>query len=424
MTETKPRKINLIDEEVDDMYKIKEEHAISTNQTWESFHLADELTEGIYGIGFEKPSFIQKKAIPVIVEGKCLRAQAQSGTGKTGAFVIGSLQRIDPALKETQCLVLTSTREIAAQIHTVYKTIGKKMNVEVGLLIGQPGVGMGQNDKAMLQKRPHIVVGTPGKVGNMIENKAFDVSSIRMFILDEADEMLTIGFMDQVRSIYESLNLGNIQSLFFSATYDTEILDVIKNIVEDPVEIDLRTDDLTLAGIKQYHVNIGKGADRRNSREHDEELQAKVNTFIDLYKNQSVAQVLIFINTKKDAQNVVTLLNAKGYPCGLLSGNLTTEERSVALEDFKKGNERILVTTGLGKRGIDIQSLSLVVCLDVTPFDQKSDFIHRVGRAGRYGRKGFVLHILTSQEVDELNKISKHFNCVIPPLPQGQSFNQ
>lgn len=389
------------------------------NHKWEQLNLKQNLVKGIYSVGFENPSFIQKKAIPIIVEGRDLRAQAQSGTGKTGAFVIGSLQNIDETQNVTQVLVLASTREIASQNAEKFSQIGSYMKVSVCLLAGGSSV---QTDRELLAKNPQVVVGTPGRINHMMEKGYLNTSNIKIFVLDEADEMLKAGFEEQVKSIYCGVKATSFQSLLFSATYSPEDLEVIKNMVENPVEIDLRYEDQTLKGIKQFYVNIGSVAKGNTPAAREQELLVKVHTLIDIFKNQVLSQVMIFINRKSHAAMVHKILNEQGFPCELISSDFEQAERSQTLENFKSGKTRILVSSGLCKRGIDVQALSVVVCLDVPRFEEKNDYIHRVGRSGRYGRKGIALHILSSYELDTLLKICEHFNSVISPLPEGFSF--
>lgn len=390
-----------------------------TNHKWESLNLKPNLVKGVYSVGFENPSFIQKKAIPIIVEGRDLRAQAQSGTGKTGAFVIGSLQNIDENSHVPQIIVLASTREIASQNAEKFRQIGSYLKVSVCLLAGGSSV---QVDRDLLSKNPQVIVGTPGRINHMMEKGYLNTSNIKIFILDEADEMLKAGFEEQVRLIYCGIKSPAFQSLLFSATYSPEDLAIIKNMVENPVEIDLRYEDQTLKGIKQYYVNIGSVAKSNTPVAKEQELLVKVHTLIDIFKNQKLSQVMIFINRKSHAAIVHKILNDQGFPCELITSDFEQAERSQTLESFKSGKTRILVSSGLCKRGIDVQALSVVVCLDVPNFDEKNDYIHRVGRSGRYGRKGKALHILSSYELETLLKICEHFNSIISPLPEGFSF--
>lgn len=419
-SEKKPRNVVFDDNITNEPEHIDESNIADTNHKWESLNLKEKLLKGIYSVGFETPSFIQKKAIPIIATGKDLRAQAQSGTGKTGAFVIGTLQRIDENLKQTQVLVLASTREIAAQNAAKFTEIGAYMNVSVCLLAGGTSV---QNDMNLLAANPQIIVGTPGRIFHMMQAGMLKTSSLRVFILDEADEMLKEGFEEQVRKIYLDIKSQSFQTLLFSATYSESDLEIIKNIVMDPVEIDLRYEDQTLKGIKQYFVDIGpsmaKGA---APAAREQELILKLHTLMDIFKNQVLSQVMIFVNKKSHAQLAHKALNENGFPCELISSDFDQNERNKTLSDFKSGKTRILVSSGLCKRGIDVQALSVVVCLDVPRLEEKNDFIHRIGRSGRYGRKGIALHILTSNELEILRMISDHFNSIITPLPGNFSF--
>lgn len=415
-----PKKIILNDEDDNNTSKIDNEEVFDKAHKWELLNLKPSLVKGIYSAGFETPSFIQKKSIPYIAEGRDMRAQAQSGTGKTGAFVIGSLQRIDESLQVPQVLVLASTREIASQNANKFEEIGREMGVSVCLLAGGSNI---QTDITILSRNPQVVVGTPGRIHHMIESGYFKTNNLKLFILDEADEMLKAGFEEQFKNIYLKIESDNIQTLLFSATYSEEDLKIIKQIVKNPVEIDLRHEDQTLKGIKQVYVDIGTSkASGASPAAKDQEVILKVLTLIDIFKNQTLAQVLVFINKKSHAALVHKTLNDNGYPCELISSDLDQSQRNKTLEDFKSGKTRILVSSGLCKRGIDVQSLSVVVCLDVPSFEDKNDYIHRVGRSGRYGRKGIALHILTSQELDNLKNIAQNFNSIITPLTTGFSF--
>lgn len=425
MTEEKGKQKKILfaeDEVSDEATPVELSNTNEKTHKWESFKLKDALVKGIYAKGFENPSFIQKRAIPFVTSGRDLRAQAQSGTGKTGAFVIGALQNIDETKQEPQCIVLVSTREIAQQNATLFKEIGVYMNISVCLLAGGSSIS---NDKKALSRNPQVIVGTPGRVNHMIDEGHLDASTIKIFILDEADEMLKEDFEMQVKDIYVHLNVDNLQALFFSATFDENELNIINNIVSDPVVIDLRHEEQTLQGIKQMFVDVGQlgmqmGSGNRDTR--GVEIKTKVNTLIDIIKNQTMAQMIVFINAKRDALLVSQLLNAKGYPCYLISSDLDQTARDETLKNFKEGKMRILVSSGLCKRGVDVQALSVVVCLDVP--DHRNDYIHRVGRSGRYGRKGVALHILTTPEVEALKKIAEHFHSVIQPLPAGFNFQE
>ncbi|ELA41290.1 uncharacterized protein VICG_01663, partial [Vittaforma corneae ATCC 50505] len=316
--------------------------------------------------------------------------------------------------------VLASTREIAGQNAAKFQEIGRYMKVSVCLLAGGTSP---LADISALSESPQVVVGTPGRVNSMIEGGHLKTSQIKIFVLDEADEMLKAGFEEQVKNIFVSIKAESFQSLLFSATYSEQDLNVIKNMVEEPVEIDLRYEDQTLKGIKQYFVDIGPSLARGYSpTARDQEVILKAHTLMDIFKNQVLSQAMVFYNRKSHAALIHKTLNENGFPCELITSDFSQEERNQILNNFKSGKTRILVSSGLCKRGIDVQALSVVVCLDVPNLDEKNDFIHRVGRSGRYGRKGIALHILNSQEADMLKKIADHFHSIITPLPAGFSF--
>lgn len=377
-----------------------------------------DLLKGIYAVGFENPSFIQKKAIQAMMTKKDLRAQAQSGTGKTGAFVVGALQQLDHTRRATQVLVLTPTREIAMQNATKLKEIGTYMQIKTHIVSGGTPVSI---DREMIRTSPHVVVGTPGRINHMIKEKSLILDQVTHFILDEADEMLKAGFKEEVKEIFKSLVADKLQCSLFSATYSEADLSVISDFLEDPIVIDLRRDEQTLSGIEQAYVNIGPSeAVGYSPILRRKELTLKVATLVDIFQKGAFNQMIIFVNRKDDATLAHELLQDIGFPCDLITSDLVPLAREKALADFKTGTTRILVSSGICKRGIDVQSLSMVVCFDVPRPEDKNDFIHRVGRSGRYGRKGFALHILTEQELTELKVIADHFQSTIDPFVESQ----
>ncbi|KAL6121551.1 hypothetical protein NUSPORA_01519 [Nucleospora cyclopteri] len=388
---------------------------------WEEFGLKEELIKGIYSYGYERPSFIQKKAVPVISSGRDIRAQAQSGTGKTGAFCVGVLQRITTA-EENQCLVLVSTREIARQIYNCFVGLSKYMNVNTVLLTG----GNSRSEDLSTLRRPNqIIVGTPGRVLDMFQQRAIRGDQIRMLVLDEADELCKGEFLNQIFSVYSYLSPETLQVLFFSATYSDKEIERIGDISKDPVAIDLINQEYSLQGIKQYYVDIGFGAEGKYTAEKRlQELTFKVETLINILKNQSMCQMMIFIRRKSDANTVYRMLNHEGFPCCLISSELDQEKRNEVINDFKQGKQRILVTSDICKRGIDVQGLSIVICLDVPPYESKEDFIHRVGRSGRYGRRGIALHILNTHECQIIQKICEDYRTTLEPLTKSFSFKE
>ncbi|CAD27090.1 EUKARYOTIC TRANSLATION INITIATION FACTOR 4A [Encephalitozoon cuniculi GB-M1] len=386
--------------------------------TWEDYGLKEDLLKGIYSIGFETPSFIQKAAIQPIIDGRDIRAQAQSGTGKTGAFAVAALQICDMSQDVTQILVLASTREIAAQNAARFEDLGCFMGARVALLSGGSPIAA---DKVALEKKPHIVVGTPGRVEHMININELSMDNIKLFVIDEADEMLKAGFQEQVKSIFRRItNKDEVQIAMFSATYDEEELRVSEEILINPVIIDLRYNDQTLKGIRQYFIDLRKEPPFRKGRE--DYLLPKLVTLYDIFRKQRLGQSIVFINSKEDARIVYDWLIRHEWECELISAELTQAERERTLNRFRGGTGRCLISSGLLSRGIDIQNLSVVFCLDVPSFERKSTYIHRIGRSGRYGRKGIAINIVYEHELKNLKAIERFYNTTIKELPADFSF--
>lgn len=395
--------------------KIEENKLIDFNnstlkqyQKWEDYNLDVDLVRGIYNKGFERPSPIQKVAIKPIIDGKDIRAQAQSGTGKTGAFAIAALQCVNKQEMCSQVLVLANTREIASQNANVFTEFSMYMGINVCLLSGGSSV---QQDIVNLQVNPHVIVGTPGRVDQMIRSGYLKTDTIKLFIIDEADEMLQAGFKEQVQAIFMSLKRGSVQVAMFSATYEEEELKISEEVLQNPVLIDLRQEQQTLAGIQQYFINVGD-----YPKGNQDDLSIKLYTLVDLLKKYSFGQSVIFITSKIKASYIYSGLQQHGVPCALISAELQQFERGKVLEAFKKGECRTLVSSGLLSRGVDVQNLSVVFCLDVPPENKKSTYIHRIGRSGRFGKKGVAINILYNPEFNNLTKIMSYYNTSIQPL--------
>ncbi|KAH9412001.1 ATP-dependent RNA helicase [Ordospora pajunii] len=406
------------DTSIKDFEDKDQEIQIKVANTWEDLALKEKLMKGIYGMGFESPSFIQKTAILPMIDGRDIRAQAQSGTGKTGAFAVAALQICDENTDETQVLVLASTREIAAQNARRFESLGCYMGIRVGLLSGGSPVF---EDKDMLKMKPHVVVGTPGRVEHMIKDGALNMDYIKLFIIDEADEMLKAGFQEDVKKIFRSITKKDeVQIAMFSATYDEEELRVSEEILINPVIIDLRHNDQTLKGIRQYYIDLKKEPTFRNGRE--EYLLPKLVTLYDIFKKQRLGQCIVFVNSKEDARIVYDWLKKNDWECELISAELMQTEREATLNRFREGTGRCLISSGLLSRGVDIQNLSVVFCLDVPNFERRSTYIHRIGRSGRYGRKGIAINIVYEHELKNLREIEKFYSTTIKELPADFSF--
>jgi translation initiation factor 4A len=378
---------------------VKPEYIVKDYATFDEMPLPENLLRGIYTYGFEKPSAIQRKAIMPIADGHDLLAQAQSGTGKTGTFCIGSLSRVDPLIKDTQVLVLVPTRELSQQIEKVAQNIGQHIPITTYSATG--GTPLRDDIKA-LEKGVHFVVGTPGRIFDLMRRNIIRRSSIRVLIMDEADQMLEDRFKEQVMCI---LGLGFPQQTrvsLFSATMPQEVIDVANDILQNPVKILIPPEEVTLEGIKQYYVDV----------ENDE---WKYDALADIYGNLTINQAIIYCNKRQKAEWLADKMTANGFTLNCIHGDMDVAERKKRMQDFRSGNVRVLISTDLLARGIDVQQVSLVINFELPP--QRENYIHRIGRSGRYGRKGTAINILCKEERDALKDIEKFYSTIISELP-------
>ena len=360
--------------------------------------LSENLLRGIYCYGFEKPSAIQKKAIVPLYNGVDIIAQSQSGTGKTGAFLIGSINKINKNLQKTQVLILSPTRELSQQIYNVLCALTVNMKVSKHLLIGGKTLN---GDFSQLDKGMQIVVGTPGRVFDMLKRYALRTDNIDLVVLDEADEMLSRGFKEQIYEIFQFLPTKSQVGLF-SATMPKEALDITKKFMNNPLEILVKNDELTLEGINQYYIAI----DNENY---------KFDTLCDLYSSISVSQTIIYCNSKRKADWIKDKLIANGFTVECIHGDMRQKERDDIIEGFRAGKHRILLATDIIARGIDVQQVSLVINYDMPRF--REVYIHRIGRSGRFGRKGVAINFVIRDDIRILKDIEGFYNTFINELP-------
>lgn len=372
---------------------------------WDDIEDGDmNVLRGIYSYGFEKPSPIQQKAIPPMIDRRDMIAQAQSGTGKTGAFTVGTLNIIDTSKKTTQAIVMAPTRELAMQISNVFKNIGTFLdNYKVQLLVG--GNSVDEDIKKLKDKDgpPHVVVGTPGRIHDMIRRNHVNVKNIKVLTLDEADEMLSTGFKDQVYNIFQYMP-KNIQLCLYSATVPNEIAELSKKFMRDPVRILVKSEMLTLEGISQFHINI-------------EDDQGKYLTLKDLYESLSVSQCIIYCNSVKRVQDLYQALLEDGFPVAAIHSSMDKQERTESYKDFKSGKSRVLVSSNVTARGIDVQQVSIVINFDVPKCVHT--YLHRIGRSGRWGRKGIGINFVTKRDFRYIKAIEQHYSTQITELPSN-----
>eukprot|EP00008_Paramoeba_atlantica_P006095 CAMPEP_0201487528 /NCGR_PEP_ID=MMETSP0151_2-20130828/13833_1 /ASSEMBLY_ACC=CAM_ASM_000257 /TAXON_ID=200890 /ORGANISM="Paramoeba atlantica, Strain 621/1 / CCAP 1560/9" /LENGTH=404 /DNA_ID=CAMNT_0047872587 /DNA_START=123 /DNA_END=1337 /DNA_ORIENTATION=- len=366
---------------------------------FDAMNLKETLLRGVYAMGFEKPSAIQQRAILPIIEGRDVIAQAQSGTGKTATFAIGILQRIDAALIACQALVLAPTRELAQQIQKVVLALGDYFNVRCHSCIGGTRVS---DDVARLKDGVHIVVGTPGRVMDMLMRKVLDPTNVKLFVLDEADEMLSRGFKDQIYDIFTNLPTGSLQVVLCSATMPPEALEITERFMNNPIQILVKRKELTLEGIRQFYIDV-------------EKENWKLDTLCDLYDTLNITQAVIFCNTRRKVDYLTEQMRSRQFTVSSTHGDISQQERNVILEEFRTGSSRILITTDLLARGIDVQQVSLVINYDL-PKDPEC-YLHRIGRSGRFGRKGVAINFVTKEDLVTFRQLEQFYNTQIEEMP-------
>ncbi|XP_077998714.1 ATP-dependent RNA helicase DDX19A-like [Glandiceps talaboti] len=376
-------------------------------KSFEELHLRPELLKGVYGMGFNSPSKIQETALPMLLADppKNMIAQSQSGTGKTAAFVLAMLSRVDTTTDYPQALCLAPTYELALQIGEVAEKMGSQIP-GLGIRYAVKGEKLSRRDKIC----EHIIIGTPGTTLDWaLKFKFFDISKVRVFVLDEADVMIaTQGHQDQSMRIKMRLNERICQMMLFSATYDEVVIKFAQGIIPDPSIIRLRREEESLDNIKQFYIEC-------NSQ--DDKFEALAN----IYGTVSVGQAMIFCHTKRTAAWLAEKMSIEGHAVALLTGDLTVEQRVAVLNRFRDGKEKVLITTNVAARGIDVESVTVVVNFDI-PVDVNGHadcdtYLHRIGRTGRFGKSGLALNMVDGKRALLLmRKIEDHFGRKIDKL--------
>ena len=369
-------------------------------ETFDALELNENLLRGIYAYGFEKPSAIQQRGILPVLKGHDTIAQAQSGTGKTATFAISILQQVNIEVRECQALALAPTRELAAQIQKVIIALGDYMNCKVHACVGGTAV---REDIRQLQDGVHVVVGTPGRVYDMINRRALRLDSVKMFVLDEADEMLSRGFKDQIYDVFKFLP-EKVQVCLFSATMPMDCLEITQRFMRDPVRILVKRDELTLEGIKQFFVAV-------------EREEWKLDTLCDLYETLTITQAIIYCNTRRKVDWLTEKMQERDFTVSAMHGDMDQRERDLIMREFRSGSSRVLITTDLLARGIDVQQVSLVINYDLPT--NRENYIHRIGRSGRFGRKGVAINFLATGDVRYLRDIEQFYNTQIEEMPMN-----
>ena len=372
---------------------------------WNELDIETSLLRGIYGYGFEKPSSIQQQAIKPLIMGRDIVIQAHSGTGKTATFAIGSLANIDLTLNDTQVLVLSPTKELTIQTSKVFTGLGSMMNgLRIKTLYG--GANFEEGNAFSNKETPHIICGCPGKVFDMMRRSRISCKNIKLVILDEADEVLSSGFKDQVYNIFQYFN-SNIQVALVSATLPDGINSIIDKIMRNPVRISVKREMLTLEGITQHYIAV-------------EDDRQKYATLKDLYGLISISSSIIYCNSVKRVQDLYEAMKEDDFSVCRIHSGMERGEREKSFDDFRVGRTRVLISSNVTARGIDIQQVSIVVNFDIPKC--VNTYLHRIGRSGRWGRKGVGINLITRRDVDKLKEIEEYYQTQITEMPANLDF--
>jgi translation initiation factor 4A len=366
------------------------------------------VLRGVYSAGFERPSPIQQRAIGAIIRGGDVIAQAHSGTGKTAAFSIGVLQRLDMRCRDPQALILAPTRELAEQIHDNFAMFGAFMQPRSASGGSAPRLSslfVGQSQRAIdvqaLRDGVLAAIGTPGRVADLIRRSALRVDKLRVMVLDEADEMLSVNFADQIHDVFRFVP-RDVQLCLFSATMPDGVLELCTKFMRNPTRILIPQERQTLEGIKQFFVSLDD--------------TSKLDALLDLYESVSIAQSVVFCNTRRRVEWVASRLSAEHHTVASLHASMDAAERGLVMRAFKRGESRVLVTTDLVARGIDVQHVNYVINFDV-PLNREC-YLHRIGRSGRYGRRGVAINFVAPAEATLLREIEDHYHTAVDELPE------
>jgi translation initiation factor 4A len=372
-------------------------------KSFDDMNLSQDLLRGIYAYGFEKPSEIQQKGIMPIASGTDLIAQAQSGTGKTGTFTIGSLSRVDTSIKQVQILCLVPTRELAQQIQIVASQIGSAMGISSYAAMGKTPL---REDMRALQRGCQFLVGTPGRIYDLMNRKYLITDHIKVIIVDEADQMLENRFREQLQCILALGFPSTARCALFSATMSEEVVEFAEKLLDKPVRILIPPEKVKLEGIKQYRVDL----DREDW---------KFEVLLDLYKHLNITQALIYCNKRQKAEWLADKMTTAGFPITCIHGDMEVRDRMDRMTSFRKGDTRVMISTDLLARGIDVQQVSLVINYEMP--QQIENNIHRIGRSGRYGRKGTAINLISGDDARALKEIQDLYKIEGETQPQDLS---
>ncbi|CAF0764413.1 unnamed protein product [Rotaria sordida] len=363
-------------------------------------NLREPLLHGIYGYGLERPTDVQQRALKACTSGYDVIVQAPSGMGKTITFIIAVLQQLNMECKDCQALILVPTRELAQGIHRIVLALGEHMNVTCYACIG--GVKF-REDMKQVEAGVQVVVGTPGRIYDMLKRSVLHSENIKMFVLDEVDELLSRGYKDQIYDLSTMLP-ENVQVMVTSATKIFDLLEITAKLMNDPVKILFKIEERTLEGIRQFYVNV-------------EREEWKLDTLYDLFDTLTITQAVIFCNTRQKIDWLTEKLRERNLTVSALHPDMDEKQRNDAIREFRTGSSRILVRTDMLESDTYIPQVSPVINYDL-PTNRES-YVHRIGRSGRFGRKGTAINFITNDEQQTLHHIEQYYNTRIEELPMN-----
>jgi len=371
-----------------------------SEENFETLGLREDIIKGVYSYGFINPSDIQSKGIKVILSRNDCILQSQSGTGKTGTYILGTLQNINEKEKYVQSIIITPTRELAEQVYQVAKNLSKYTKIKTLLCVG--GTNIGQFKKEV--KNTHLVIGTIGRIYHMMEENVYDLMKLKQITLDEADNLLDDKYSTKV---YELLKIlpGSTQKTLLSATVNRNLREVSTKLLNEPDMVLLKKEEVQVKAIKNFYLDT-------------QQEETKFETLIDLYNLISTSHTMIFCNSINKIEFLKIELEKEGFPITTIHGGMNQEERNKIVEEFREGKTRILLTTDLLARGIDIPEVKLVINYDLPKSHET--FIHRIGRSGRFGKKGVSISFVKMEDYKDkktFESLQHHYSIKIEETP-------
>lgn len=352
--------------------------------------LSEEILKSLTKLGYEKPSPVQAEVLPLALKDKDIIVKSQTGSGKTAAFAIPICENIDIEKRNPQALILTPTRELAVQVKEDISNVGRFKKIRVAAIFGKQPMSIQINE---LKQRIHGVVGTPGRVLDHISRETLNLEDIKYLIIDEADEMLNMGFIDQVEEIIKFVPKHRV-TMLFSATIGEEIETLCNKYMIDPIKVEINAEEITTDKITQFYYDI--------------ESDKKFNLLNKVIYSQVPESGIIFCNTKDTVNSLFQKMKARGYSCIALHGGMEQKDRLEAIKSFKRGEFTFLVATDVAARGLDIDAVSHVINYDI-PMEKES-YVHRIGRTGRAGKEGTAITFVTPYEHKFLKEIEEYLN--------------